>query len=881
MELKPYQRQVINDLNRYLTILKYKNNTKTAYSEFWRKHPKYPLTPKKGKKIEPYKNNVQRTPHVCVKVPTAGGKTFIGCNAIKTILNHYNSDKHKVIMWLVPSTTILEQTLNSFKNPEHPYRIKLDEFFDGNVAVLSKEELLSGVGFNPTTIKQQVTIMLFSFDSLRSRKKEFRKVFQENGNLQSFSTLLQNNKDITLGEIIKVLEPTVIVDESHNAQSELSIKMLEELNPSFILELTATPRDNSNIISFVDALELKKENMVKLPVIVKNQPDTNEVINSAIQLQRQLEVRALEEERTTGTYIRPIVLFQAQTNNDRDATTFVKLKEKLIQLQIPEEQIKIKTAEINEIKDINLLSRTCKVRYIITINALKEGWDCPFAYILASLANKNSEIDVTQILGRILRQPYIKQHNQLMLNSSYVLTASESFQDTLANIIASLNHAGYSRKDYRVKTEIKSTVKQEHPKQLTLDMFAVANENPTINFNDNKSIEAKNTNISGNELIENINTEKIINTINQHDSVNDIEKIAIEQNNIYNRVIESSDFSDKYNKEPSELKSQILNSKVNQSYVSLISQIRLPEFYMLIKGNEIFDTHNNNVLFNNEALMANFNLLECDNDINFDDIDNNIFQIDLNEKDIEHTPDFTKLTDAEKSGVLNYLMLPENKNERILKFANRMVEHLDDNYPISYQDLKEYVINLLSEFTDDRFNHFVEHQLSYNDKIKKKIKNLMIDYSIEEFKKQLDKNIIFARNSYILPETINPHSVNNKIKKSLYEYELELNKFEKLVIRNIINLSNVVFWTRNIENQGFKINGFIDYYPEFIIYTKKENIIIIDTRSDKVDALYKIKQGNLWAKRAGNKYFYFMIKDKKSTSGAYALDDVMELIANC
>ena len=53
----------------------------------------------------------------------------------------------------------------------------------------------------------------------------------------------------------------------------------------------------------------------------------------------------------------------------------------------------------------------CDVRFIITINALKEGWDCPFAYILASLADKSSAVDVEQILGRVLRQPYVMKHN--------------------------------------------------------------------------------------------------------------------------------------------------------------------------------------------------------------------------------------------------------------------------------------------------------------------------------------------------------------------------------------------------------------------------------------------------------------------------------------
>ena len=98
----------------------------------------------------------------------------------------------------------------------------------------------------------------------------------------------------------------------------------------------------------------------------------------------------------------------------------------------------------------HLMSPSCPIRYIITVNALKEGWDCPFAYILASLANKTSQVDVEQILGRILRLPHTSQHTQSALNMSYVLTSSNDFNNTVAHIVKGLNSAGFSDKDYRI-----------------------------------------------------------------------------------------------------------------------------------------------------------------------------------------------------------------------------------------------------------------------------------------------------------------------------------------------------------------------------------------------------------------------------------------------
>ena len=117
----------------------------------------------------------------------------------------------------------------------------------------------------------------------------------------------------------------------------------------------------------------------------------------------KLEAAAIVEQEKSGRYIRPIVLFQAQPKVGTESTTFDKIKKHLMDFGIPEEQIAIKTADKNELKNVDLMSPSCPIRFIITVNALKEGWDCPFAYVLATVANKTSSVDVEQILGRVLR----------------------------------------------------------------------------------------------------------------------------------------------------------------------------------------------------------------------------------------------------------------------------------------------------------------------------------------------------------------------------------------------------------------------------------------------------------------------------------------------
>lgn len=395
----------------------------------------------------------------------------MACAAVRRIFDEMPKEKPKVVVWLVPSDPILLQTTTNLSNPDHPYRQRLNADFAGRVGVYTKDMLLNGQNFSPDTVREMLTVCILSYGSLRidSTKKDVRKVYQENGNLLRFAeyfkddeALLADTPDTALIQVLRHLSPVVIVDESHNAGSDLSVEMLNNLNPSFVLDLTATPRKNSNIISYVDARELKKENMVKLPVIVYNRNSSKDVIEDAINLRNSLEQQAIIEEEAGGRYIRPIVLFQAQPKTSNDSETFEKIKKMLLDVGIPEEQIAIKTSKVDTLGKTDLMSRDCPIRYIITVDALKEGWDCPFAYVLASIANKTSRVSVEQILGRILRQPYARKHQCGHLNTSYVLSCSANFHDTLENIVKGLNSAGFSRKDYRVgETEMPLISPQE------------------------------------------------------------------------------------------------------------------------------------------------------------------------------------------------------------------------------------------------------------------------------------------------------------------------------------------------------------------------------------------------------------------------------------
>src|SRR5258705_7072844 len=146
MELKSYQYKVIKDLETYLEYVQQYKKTDTAFNKYWTDRIG-PYNPLEGSGMQPYKNTIPNAAHVCIKVPTAGGKTFIACNALQTIFAAYSDRIPRAVIWLVPWSNLLDQTVNNLRNPDHPYRQKLNSLFNNRVEVYEKKDLLQGSNF--------------------------------------------------------------------------------------------------------------------------------------------------------------------------------------------------------------------------------------------------------------------------------------------------------------------------------------------------------------------------------------------------------------------------------------------------------------------------------------------------------------------------------------------------------------------------------------------------------------------------------------------------------------------------------------------------------------------------------------------------------------
>lgn len=858
---------MISDLNRYCELLNSTNSVVKAYNDFWLE---------KGVRVgfeavPTYNNTIANTPHVCFKVPTGGGKTFLACNSLKTIFGNLPSKKAKVVVWLVPSDAILTQTLKNLSNPEHSYRQKIETDFNGRVQVYSKQQVLDGQQFNPTTVNEQLSIVVMSFDSFRIKNKEGRKVYQENGNLQQFAkfittpeTLIEGIDDTSLIQVLNQLSPVVVVDESHHTTGDLSVEMLKNLNPCFILDLTATPRKNSNIISYVDAAQLKAENMVKLPVIVYNRPSQEEVIADAIDLRNRLD--ELAERNTDECYIRPIVLFQAQPRNAENKETFDKLKERLVENGIPAEEIAIKTAEINEIKDKDLMSPDCKIKYIITVNALKEGWDCPFAYILATLANKTSTVDVEQILGRVLRLPYTKQSTSKFLNLSYVLTSSNDFHATISKVIQGLNDAGFSDKDYRIAEEKSVVEPAPKPVQQEITLKSpIADVEEFLEF-DSSALKA------------------IIDERKQSDkpitAIDDMLASAEAKSDTYEEELKNLQ-SEPLSDLPLEIRSKVTTYRMYDKFKDEALALEIPQFYFQSENSLFaFLEGGYQELVSKEFLSDGFTLKDKGVDIDFCAATESVAEIDVNKNE---TPKYRFMQEAE-SEYFKEMFKNQTPESRIKNCKYQIKQILEKSDFVAGSELTAYIDRVVENMNGDELTALEKNVHGFATKIKDKINKLLDVHRRERFKHLLETGKIECLPSFKLKSEINPGETFSLLSKSLYVAEQTMNPFERRVVEKVSSMPNIKWWHRNIERHEFCINGFINHYPDFIVMTNSGFIVMIEAKGEHLtsndDSREKAELGKIWQAQAGGKFRYYMVSEDEIASNpdAIGLDKFLSIV---
>jgi type III restriction enzyme len=444
MIIKDYQAKALDWLELFFKRCKNTSNPKAAYEETtydWRGTALHyrPLP------------TLQHIPYVCLRIPTGGGKTLIGGLAIERANRSLLYTQHSVTLWLVPSDPIREQTLKALSKPTDFLHQAVFSAL-GDVTVLEVDDALH---VKPNVLNGSNVIIVATIQSFKQEEKDRLSVYKQNTDMEPHFEYITDpaiKGKTSLVDVLRMRHPFVIVDEAHNQGTDLAFETLARFEPSAILELTATPDRShhpSNVLFSVGASALQAEDMIKLPLELVRRENWQDALRDSIACLNKLQSKAEEEQKLTGDYLRPIMLLQAERHDtERETLTPEKVKKALIEdFGTPEEQVAIATGTNDEIKGEDILASVSKVRFIITIDKLREGWDCPFAYVLCTFRNTNSATAAEQVLGRILRMPGAKRKTQQELNEAYAFVTSSNFQSTVESLRDGLVKNGFERQE--------------------------------------------------------------------------------------------------------------------------------------------------------------------------------------------------------------------------------------------------------------------------------------------------------------------------------------------------------------------------------------------------------------------------------------------------
>ena len=446
MILKSYQSDALGWFEKFLKRCRESDNPRDSYAETTQEWRGMALPYRPLRKME-------TVPYVCLRIPTGGGKTLVAGMAIERVNRSLRHVPFSLTLWLVPSEPIREQTLKALRDKSSILCQSVSSAL-GEVTVLDIEEALR---MTPHLLNGSNVIIVATMQAFKQEETGRLSVYKQNGSLMEHFEGISDpavRGNGSLVDVLRLRKPFVIVDEAHNQGTPLAFETLVRFEPCAILELTATPDRTwqpSNVLFSVSASVLHSEDMIKMPLTLVQRPNWLDALRDAIARLNQLQQAADSERAAGGNYLRPIMLLQAE-RKDADHETLIpeKVKQALLDdFGIPVDEIAIATGTVDEIAGKDILAEDCRFRFIITVDKLREGWDCPFAYVLCSLRNTSSATAAEQVLGRILRLPYAERKAHPELNMAYAYLTSSNFAATVESLKDGLVRNGFERQETR------------------------------------------------------------------------------------------------------------------------------------------------------------------------------------------------------------------------------------------------------------------------------------------------------------------------------------------------------------------------------------------------------------------------------------------------
>lgn len=430
--------------------------TSRAYRDFW------------GMDALRADGDLRQVPACTIKAPTGAGKTLMAGTLLAQLASHAfpgTPSVPRLALWLAPTQTLVDQTIRALADSRGPFQAILSAAY-GHLRVVRREDLMA---MRPGDLASGLTVCVSTLAGFRREDREGLRAHRDNGALMAFFNGITSDQEESLirsessGEAIRSLvnllrleRPLVVLDESHRASSDLSGEVIAEMRPRYVLGLTATDREKANVLVHITPLELKQEQMLRMPVNLY--PASGWMDALAAGRQRRDELEALARE--AGDRVRPICLIQAEAKEHGhsmlgsgkiavyDAVDFLTET-----LGVPRDHIAVRVSGVDELSGRDLLAADCPVRFVVTVKAAAEGWDCPFAMVLCAVATSKSAVDVEQLIGRCVRQDLGRRSDFELLNQTFVYASTQSFQQTAKKVVAAMRGHGFDEADVVVRPE--------------------------------------------------------------------------------------------------------------------------------------------------------------------------------------------------------------------------------------------------------------------------------------------------------------------------------------------------------------------------------------------------------------------------------------------
>ena len=364
-------------------------------------------------------------PSLCFALATGVGKTrlmgaFIAYLHLAHGINNF--------FVLAPNLTIYNKLIADFTPNTPKYVFKgISEF------AVNPPKLISGDNYEQQNLSMgmdnlfgEITINVFNISKINSevrggkepKIKRMREVLGD-----SYFNYLANLPDLVL-----------LMDESHRYRAQAGMRAINELNPLFGLELTATPFVEStkapipfkNVIVDYPLARAMDDGFVKMPAVVTQRnfdaknytPEEIEKIKleDGVRVHENTKVELITYARENNVaVVKPFMLVIA-----RDTTHAAQLLSLLESDNFYNGRYQGKVIQVDSSKsgkdEEEMIERLLAVEsvdepteIVIHVNMLKEGWDVTNLYTIVPLRAANARTLIEQSIGRGLRLPYGKR----------------------------------------------------------------------------------------------------------------------------------------------------------------------------------------------------------------------------------------------------------------------------------------------------------------------------------------------------------------------------------------------------------------------------------------------------------------------------------------